>query len=344
MSRSQGTHSPHIPYDPLPLAHDPRNTVYREPNSPLAASFDTPPVELTNFQEGMQDSAAPPRFLPAVASEFRDSLVSQGTSQIAPSAGNSSVYALRPDSGAEFTAYHDDPAVPAADLSESPRYLEEKRSTYSSPLSKSRRKIVIFGSIAAAIVIIVAVVVPVCLTVLKHKANNNDTTSAPSPTSTGTGTGGSSLIAVTGGNGSTITTENGTTFTYINPFGGTWYWDENDPFNNNAQANSWTPPLNQTFGFGIDKIFGSVTFQIVSSSPSDNFCHSSVNLGGWLVTEPVSRQFPRSGVSPNLLPAVHARFLVHLIHRLTINFIHTVHLPFMKNIKAPHHRPLTSGP
>jgi aryl-phospho-beta-D-glucosidase BglC (GH1 family) len=157
--------------------------------------------------------------------------------------------------------------VPAADLSESPRYLEEKRSTYSSPLSKSRRKIVIFGSIAAAIVIIVAVVVPVCLTVLKHKANNNDTTSAPSPTSTGTGTGGSSLIAVTGGNGSTITTENGTTFTYINPFGGTWYWDENDPFNNNAQANSWTPPLNQTFGFGIDKIFG-------------------VNLGGWLVTEP----------------------------------------------------------
>ncbi|KIY43608.1 glycoside hydrolase family 5 protein, partial [Fistulina hepatica ATCC 64428] len=61
--------------------------------------------------------------------------------------------------------------------------------------------------------------------------------------------------------------EDGSTFIYINPFGGQWYWDENDPFNNGAQAQSYTPALNETFKFGEDRIYG-------------------VNLGGWLVTEP----------------------------------------------------------
>jgi len=61
--------------------------------------------------------------------------------------------------------------------------------------------------------------------------------------------------------------EDGTTFTYKNPFGGTWYWDPNDPFNNTAQAQSWTPALNEPFNYGIDHIRG-------------------VNLGGWLVLEP----------------------------------------------------------
>ena len=275
MSQNHGTHSPHIPYDPLPLAQDPRNTVYRDPPSPLASGFDTPPVELTSFPEGSLNGAMPPRFLPASqhfqgGSEYRDSFVSQNTFQTALSAPNSSIYALRPDSAApESIEYRDDPDLDTADPSGPPAgYLEEKRSAYSSPRSKSKRTIMIFGAITAAIIVIVAVVVPVYLTVIKPKMNDTTTTS-DSPSTTSGGTGSGTVAVVTGGNGSTITTENGTTFTYINAFGGTWYWDPNDPFNNNAQPNSWTPPLNQSFNFGTDKIFGLVIFDKFHMSSSD---------------------------------------------------------------------------
>ncbi|KAF9053337.1 glycoside hydrolase family 5 protein [Panaeolus papilionaceus] len=70
-----------------------------------------------------------------------------------------------------------------------------------------------------------------------------------------------------GGDGSTVTMENGTTFTYHNSFGGFWVQDPNNPYNDNAQPNSWTPPLNTTWRWGIDRVYG-------------------VNLGGLFVLEP----------------------------------------------------------
>lgn len=36
------------------------------------------------------------------------------------------------------------------------------------------------------------------------------------------------------------------------------YSDPNDPYNNNAYPNSWTPPLNQTWDFGVNRINGLV--------------------------------------------------------------------------------------
>jgi hypothetical protein len=36
----------------------------------------------------------------------------------------------------------------------------------------------------------------------------------------------------------------------------TGYADPNDPFNNNAQPNSWTPPLNASWTWGKDKANG----------------------------------------------------------------------------------------
>ena len=83
----------------------------------------------------------------------------------------------------------------------------------------------------------------------------SSTSSAPAPTAT------------SGGQGSTILLDDGTEMTYDNPYGGTWFYDAADPFRNDAQANSWTPPLNQNWTWGIDKIYG-------------------VNVGGWLDTEP----------------------------------------------------------
>ncbi|KAJ7228427.1 glycoside hydrolase family 5 protein [Mycena pura] len=60
---------------------------------------------------------------------------------------------------------------------------------------------------------------------------------------------------------------NGTQFTYHNTFGGFWVYDPANPFNNNAQPNSWTPPLNTSWTWGVDRIY-------------------AVNLGGLFVLEP----------------------------------------------------------
>ncbi|KAI5900779.1 glycoside hydrolase family 5 protein [Schizophyllum commune H4-8] len=64
-----------------------------------------------------------------------------------------------------------------------------------------------------------------------------------------------------------VVMEDGTKFRYNNTFGGFWVYDPEDPFNDNAQPNSYTPPLNETWDFGKDKIYG-------------------VNLGGLFVIEP----------------------------------------------------------
>jgi len=267
-------HSPNIPYDPLPLTQDhPRDSIHRDSPSPPASGFDTPPVEMTQFPDNLPPGASHPRFLGAALYDdpsfsFRDSYASQNTFQTAQSFANSSVYALNPDPAtpaeAQFSGtYHDDPrdtennaGSPGHPGSPSPQYLAEKRTTYAVPRVKSKRGLIIGGAILAAAIVLVAVVVPVYFAVIKPKSSNaaaSTSSGAPNPTSTSQP---ASTTVVTGGDGSKITTEDGTTFTYSNPFGGTWYWDPKDPFNNNAQAQSWTPPINQTFQFGTDRIFG----------------------------------------------------------------------------------------
>jgi aryl-phospho-beta-D-glucosidase BglC (GH1 family) len=286
MPPSNSAHSQNIPYDPLPLTQDPPRDSFYDPSSPHASGFDTPPVEMSYFSDTVPPGAAQPRFLGAAlyddpSSRQRDSFASQNTQntfRTAPSAVGSSVYALNPDiSEAEHSsAYRDDPHDPEYNSSsgqgagfDSPRYLAEKRSAYAVPRVKSKRGLIIAASIIAAVIVLIAIVVPIYFVVIKPKSSSSSDSNSASPsnpTSTSSGSPSSNVV-VTGGDGSTITTEDGTTFTYSNPFGGTWYWDPENPFNNNAQAQSWTPPLNQTFNFGTDRIFG-------------------VNLGGWLNTEP----------------------------------------------------------
>ncbi|KAJ3565745.1 hypothetical protein NP233_g7440 [Leucocoprinus birnbaumii] len=127
-----------------------------------------------------------------------------------------------------------------------------------------------FG-LVALVVIVLAVVLPVYFTVIRPKNGTNSSPSSPGDTSTDNGQNGKpsspTATLVTGGDGSTVTADDGSTFVYSNAFSGFWVSDPNDPFNNNAQPNSWTPPLNQSWKWGIDRIYG-------------------VNLGGWLVLEP----------------------------------------------------------
>lgn len=154
-------------------------------------------------------------------------------------------------------------------------YLSEKRAAaYASPRTRSRRRaILIVGGIALAIVIIV-VTCAVYFSVKSHRdadassdlASGSSGSSSASPTAA-SASGSTSNAIVTGGDGSTVTMADGTTFTYTNTFGGYWYYDPSDPLKNWARAQSYTPALNETFQYGTESIRG-------------------VNLGGWLVTEP----------------------------------------------------------
>jgi glucan 1,3-beta-glucosidase len=136
---------------------------------------------------------------------------------------------------------------------------------YKSYGSKSRRNTIILSAIGGLVLLIIAIILPVYFLAIKHTSNHvaaaqssSHSSAAASPSATKTPSSKASLI--TGGDGSTVTMDDGTTFTYSNSFGGTWYYDPNDPFNNAAQAQSWTPALNQTFNYGTDRIRGYVTF------------------------------------------------------------------------------------
>ena len=91
-----------------------------------------------------------------------------------------------------------------------------------------RRPIFWFAVVAGVVVVVLAVILPVYFTVIKPK---NDASSDGSGNSNG-GNGGNGSgnnnpttnLATTGGDGSTVTTDNGTEFTYHNPFGGFCMW------------------------------------------------------------------------------------------------------------------------
>jgi hypothetical protein len=102
--------------------------------------------------------------------------------------------------------------------------------TAAAPTRTSRwKKLAIIGAIAL-VVLILAIVLPVYFLVIKKKNSSSNG-------------GGSGVIgdgdlpveqpngAITGGDGSTVYTENGS-FTYSNKFGGTWYYDPANPFAN----------------------------------------------------------------------------------------------------------------
>ncbi|KAL0946390.1 hypothetical protein HGRIS_012619 [Hohenbuehelia grisea] len=168
--------------------------------------------------------------------------------------------------------------ISAADKQESSAYAAQPGGTDGDSPRRRKRLPLILGVIAGLIALILIIVLPVYFTVIKPK--NNVNTAAASPASSGSssdsgnsGSGNSepgkpaTAAAFTGGDGSTIIKEDGSTFTYSNKFGGFWVSDPKDPFNNGARPNSWTPPLNQSWTWGKDRVFG-------------------VNLGGLFVLEP----------------------------------------------------------
>jgi hypothetical protein len=95
-----------------------------------------------------------------------------------------------------------------------------------SPPSRKRSVVTrpIFWIIALAvlIIVVVAVIVPVYFLVIKPHSSDSESSASGAPSGTG-GSGGSGSTGkslTTGGNGSVVTTSDGTTFTYINNFDG----------------------------------------------------------------------------------------------------------------------------
>lgn len=275
-------------YNPVPLHPD-----HRDPDAPLPpgahlADFQNPETEpLGPHDDDLGMASMRPRFLGAALQDEgprpRESYADSQNSFPMSEDYQSSVYGLNPaqqrDTAYYSLNYRDDPhdaelhasqtgfAMDRGGSQSSP-YLSEKRHAYASPQARSRRRVWIIGGLIAAAVIAIAVVVAIYFAVIKphndkdsdvssgsakgsHDGSSTDTSSSPSATGKPT-----QNLAVTGGDGSKVTTEDGTTFTYQNSFGGYWYWDEKDPFNNGARAQSWSPALNETFNYGVDKIRG----------------------------------------------------------------------------------------
>lgn len=127
--------------------------------------------------------------------------------------------------------------------------LQEKGTIYALPMAKSKCKIIVVAIIIGLVILIPAISIPVYLLVIKP-ITHKTASAAASQTVYPMGSD------ITGGDGSVITMEGGTTFIYHNSFGGTWYYDEKDPFNNGAKAQAWSPALNECFRYGVDQIRG----------------------------------------------------------------------------------------
>lgn len=279
MSRSNIA-ADNVSYDPLPnpASGTQQDISYNDPSEEIMS----PSPRMGNFDYDLPQGAARPRFMGAALGHEgpRDSI---GSFDSRPqSEVGSSVYALNPESlsaraspqpGGRDTfeeRYRDDPhtpglygeaGMPMSNVGGDGRYLSEKREKYATPGVKSRRNIIILAVIGGLIVIIVAVVVPLYFTVIKSHTNSQDNVVSPSKGASASASASSSSApaaraVITGGDGSKVTTEDGTTFTYQNNFGGYWYYDSEDPFNNGARAQSWSPALNQTFKWGVDRIRG----------------------------------------------------------------------------------------
>src|ERR1700722_1054227 len=116
---------------------------------------------------------------------------------------------------------------------------------------------------SALFLVLLAIVLGVYFGVTRHHkvfdSSASGSSHPPASSSPSAGSGdlpGSNSTITYGGDGTVVTTDQGTNFTYSNKFGGYFVVDSDDPFNNNARAQSWSPPLNQSWVWGTDQVLG----------------------------------------------------------------------------------------
>lgn len=189
------------------------------------------------------------------------------------------------------------------------------------PMSRRKKQIITVASVLGVIAII-AIVVPIIYVVGKNneKAAAQASEAAATAATTGKKAGGtivsggtganvsegidlsvyraagnplnplagpSSMAVQSGASGSTITTYvNGSAveITYVNDFGGYYFYDPTNPFAKGGKAQSWSPAIEEEWVWGRDIVRG-------------------VNLGGWLVPEPFIGKHVYTHDTPDTDPA-----------------------------------------
>ena len=128
------------------------------------------------------------------------------------------------------------------------------------PAKRNHRRWLILAALAAFLVVAAVVLGVIFGVVVRRKSSSTasesarPSASAPSSTPSGRPVAGATVIY--GVDGTEVTTEQGTTFTYRNPFGGYFVHDSSNPFNNDARAQSYTPPLNTSWDWSRDQVLG----------------------------------------------------------------------------------------
>lgn len=116
--------------------------------------------------------------------------------------------------------------------------------------ANKRKRNWIIAIILLLIAVIIAAVVGGVVASRNSSSSSSDSKGIAAG-SNGSGSGSNSKDAIensalTGGNGTQITMENGQTFTYINNFGGHWV---STPFDDSARPQSWSPALNESWDY-----------------------------------------------------------------------------------------------
>ncbi|KAJ2920119.1 hypothetical protein MD484_g262, partial [Candolleomyces efflorescens] len=99
----------------------------------------------------------------------------------------------------------------------------------------SRKTVIIVGLVILAVDIL-AIFIPIYFVIIKPR-------NARRPVQFGT-------------DRSMVVMDDGSQFIYENSFGGYWVHDPEDPYNDSARPNWWTPPLNTTWDFATNRIHG----------------------------------------------------------------------------------------
>ena len=196
----------------------------------------------------------------------------QSTTSFSPShRPNDSAHGLdRNSQFSSFQPYRDDPRdwstsnLPMNDMGPTRPPMTEKRAMYAAPREKSKKRLtLILVAIVVLLLIAAAVGLVVYFTVIKPKSlasNNNNNSSSNNDNSDNTGNNNvkPNNLITWGNDGSSVEMEDGSKFTYTNKLGGYWVFDPANPTNNSARAQSYSPPLDAEFKYGVDQIRGCV--------------------------------------------------------------------------------------
>ncbi|OCF34165.1 exo-beta-1,3-glucanase [Kwoniella heveanensis BCC8398] len=149
------------------------------------------------------------------------------------------------------------------------------------PTNPTKRRWLFFG-VPIALVVIAGIAIGVVVGIQKKPSSGSSSGSGSSTNGTSSGNGNGNtkggtsnnngvwnqyIQKASGGDGDTVTTDLGATFTYTNKFGGHFAQDPYNPYSVSGKAQSWSPSLLEEWVWGTHIARG-------------------VNLGGWLVTEP----------------------------------------------------------